>query len=84
MASRLPLAEVSKNKEKVISLCRESSDFMINFLSDFLQNSNPGRVELCFTKADVTVENDLINASKNIERLDVLVCNAGIMGARGG
>ena len=72
-------AEVLKNKEKVISLCRESSD-LDKLIS--LQNTNPGRVEL--HKADVTVENDLINASKNIERLDVLVCNAGIMGARGG
>ena len=72
-------AEVLKNKEKVISLCRESSD--LDKLKS-LQNTNPGRVELY--KADVAVENDLINASKNIERLDVLVCNAGIMGARGG
>ena len=72
-------AEVLRNKEKVISLCRESSD------SDelvSLQNANPSLVELC--KADVTDEKDLINASKNIEHLDVLVCNAGIMGARGG
>ena len=71
-------AEVLRNKEKVISLCRESSD------SDklvSLQNANPGLAEL--RKADVTVEKDLINASKNIEHLDVLVCNAGIMGARG-
>ena len=71
-------AEVLRNKEKVISLCRESSD------SDelvSLQNANPSLVELC--KADVTDEKDLINASKNIEHLDVLVCNAGIMGARG-
>ena len=72
-------AEVLRNKEKVISLCRESSD------SDelvSLQNANPSLMELC--KADVTDEKDLINASKNIEHLDVLVCNAGIMGARGG
>ena len=72
-------AEVLRNKEKVISLCRESSD------SDelvSLQNANPSLVELC--KADVTDEKDLINASKNIEHLDILVCNAGIMGARGG
>ncbi len=72
-------AEVLRNKEKVISLCRESSD------SDelvSLQNANPSLVELC--KADVTDEKDLISASKNIEHLDVLVCNAGIMGARGG
>ena len=40
------------------------------------------RVEL--HKADVTVENDLISTSKKIENLDVLICNAGIMGARGG
>ena len=72
-------AEVLKNKEKVISLCRESSD-SDNLVS--LQNTNPGRVVL--SNADVTVEKDLINASKNIEHLDVLVCNAGIMGARGG
>ena len=71
--------EVLKNKEKVISLCRESSD-SDKLLS--LQNTNPGRMVLC--NADVTVERDLINASKNIEHLDVLVCNAGIMGARGG
>ena len=72
-------AEVLRNKEKVISLCRESSD------SDelvSLQNANPSLVELC--KADDTDENAIINASKNIEHLDVLVCNAGIMGARGG
>ena len=72
-------AEVLRNKEKVISLCRESSD------SDelvSLQNANPSLVQLC--KADVTDEKDLINASKNIEHLDILVCNAGIMGARGG
>ena len=72
-------AEVLKNKEKVISLCRESSD-SDDLVS--LQSTNPGRVELC--NADVTVEKDLVNASKNIEHLDVLVCNAGIMGARGG
>ena len=50
-------AEVLKHKEKVISLCRESSD-LDKLIS--LQNTNPGRVEL--HKADVTVENDLINA----------------------
>ena len=71
--------EVLRNKEKVISLCRRSSD-LTELIS--LQNTNPSRVELC--EADVTVENDLINASKNIDHLDVLVCNAGIMGARGG
>ena len=67
-------AEVLRNKEKVISLCRESSD-SVELVS--LQNANPSLVELC--KADVTDEKDLINASKNIEHLDVLVCNAGIM-----
>ena len=58
-------AEVLRNKEKVISLCRESSD------SDklvSLQNANPGLAEL--RKADVTVEKDLINASKNIVNYD--------------
>ena len=70
--------ELISNDEKVISLCRGSSD-SDKLIS--LQNKNPGRVELF--EADVTIEKDLINASKNIEHLDVLVCNAGIMGARG-
>ena len=71
--------EVIRNNDRVISLCRRSSD-SDKLIS--LQNKNPSRVEL--READVTVESDLINVSKNIERLDVLVCNAGIMGARGG
>ena len=71
--------EVLRNNEKVTSLCRGSSesDKLIS-----MQNTNPDRIELF--EADVTIENDLINASKNIPNLDVLVCNAGIMGARGG
>ena len=71
--------ELISNGEKVISLYRRSSD------SDklvSLQSKNPSRVEL--HEADVTVENDLISTSKKIENLDVLICNAGIMGARGG
>ena len=76
----LALAEkLISNDEKVISLCRGSSDSG-KLIS--LQSKNPGKVELY--EADVTVENDLIITSQKIEKLDVLVCNAGIMGARGG
>lgn len=71
--------ELVSNDEKVISLCRGSSD-SDKLIS--LHSKNPGRVELY--EADVTVENDLILTSQKIENLDVLVCNAGIMGARGG
>ena len=71
--------ELISNGEKVISLYRRSSD-SDKLIS--LQSKNPSRVEL--HKADVTVENDLISTSKKIENLDVLICNAGIMGARGG
>ena len=71
--------ELVSNNEKVISLCRGSSD-SDKLIS--LHSKNPGRVELY--EADVTVENDLILTSQKIENLDVLVCNAGIMGARGG
>ena len=71
--------ELISNDEKVISLCRGSSDSG-KLIS--LQSKNPGKVELY--EADVTVENDLIITSQKIEKLDVLVCNAGIMGARGG
>ena len=71
--------ELISNDKKVICLCRESSDSG-KLVS--LQSKNPGRVELY--EADVTVENDLIGVSKKIKNLDVLVCNAGIMGARGG
>lgn len=71
--------ELVSNGEKVISLYRRSSD-SDKLIS--LQSKNPSRVEL--HKADVTVENDLISTSKKIENLDVLICNAGIMGARGG
>ena len=71
--------ELVSNDEKVISLCRGSSD-SDKLIS--LHSKNPGRVELY--EADVTVENDLILTSQKIENLDVLVCNAAIMGARGG
>ena len=71
--------ELISNSEEVISLYRRSSD-SDKLIS--LQSKNPSRVEL--HKADVTVENDLISTSKKIENLDVLICNAGIMGARGG
>jgi len=71
--------ELVSNDEKVISLCRGSSD-SDKLIS--LHSKNPGRVELY--EADVTVENDLVLTSQKIENLDVLVCNAGIMGARGG
>ena len=71
--------ELISNGEKVISLYRRSSD-SDKLIS--LQSKNPSRVEP--HKADVTVENDLISTSKKIENLDVLICNAGIMGARGG
>ena len=47
--------ELISNDEKVISLCRGSSD-SDKLIS--LHSKNPGRVELY--EADVTVENDLI------------------------
>ena len=77
-------AEVLRNKEKVISrVYAESPVTLINLCRDWIDPSECKPQSLAeLRKADVTVEKDLINASKNIEHLDVLVCNAGIMGCQ--
>ena len=70
--------EILENNCNVIGLSRSSSN--IDKLTS-LKDANPDRVRLF--KADVKSESDLNSISRNIEKLDVLICNAGIMGARG-
>ena len=71
--------EVLKYNDNVIGLCRGSSN-MDDLVS--LKYANPEKVSIY--EADVMTEGALIDVSKNIDELDVLICNAGIMGARGG
>ena len=70
--------EVLKYNGNVIGLCRGSSN-MDDLVS--LKDAYPEKVSIY--EADVMNEGALIDVSKNIDELDVLICNAGIMGARG-
>ena len=71
--------ELLNQGHKVIALCRESSD-LINL--EKLKSVNIDNLEIF--NADVTDEDQLKDISNNINQIDVIICNAGIMGAKGG
>jgi NAD(P)-dependent dehydrogenase (short-subunit alcohol dehydrogenase family) len=69
---------IIKKGERVIALCRKPED-----AGELLTISNT-QSNLNVFKADVTKEDELIEISKSIDNIDFLICNAGIMGPRGG
>ncbi|MEL0184851.1 MAG: SDR family oxidoreductase [Hyphomicrobiales bacterium] len=71
--------EVLNKGCEAIALCRETSD-VIHL--EKLKNVYKDKLEIF--KADVTDEDKLKDISININQIDVIICNAGIMGAKGG
>ncbi|MBH21438.1 MAG: hypothetical protein CML98_06670 [Rhodobiaceae bacterium] len=64
--------------DRVIALCRKPEE------AEELRTISNTQDNLNIFKADVTKEDELIEISKSIDNIDFLICNAGIMGPRGG
>ena len=71
--------EVLDKGYDVIALCRDTSN-TINL--DELNSAYKDNLEIF--KADVANEDRLRDISDSIDGIDVIICNAGIMGAKGG
>lgn len=71
--------EVLNRGYEVTALCRETSD-AINL--EKLKSAHKDNLEIF--KADITDEDKLKNISTYVDEIDVIICNAGIMGAKGG